>query len=150
MREPQTHRYLLIVQVHFVLSCVNMRQFSKICNGWRKVQLCGKFAYSSTWKIFQNGCEWSACFHREFFGKVETVKLFVNIRLHRSVSNLEDKQNVHRRTRRGSAGRPPPRAWKISGQTLFSGQAQVAQKSWMIKNFQYSVYSLGGDPCNLS
>jgi len=29
------------------------------------------------------------------------------------------------------AGRPPPRAWKISGQSLFSGQAQVAQKSWM-------------------
>jgi len=24
--------------------------------------------------------------------------------------------------------------WKISGQTLFSGQAQVAQKSWKIKN----------------
>jgi len=25
-----------------------------------------------------------------------------------------------------------------SGQTLFSGQAKVAQKSWMIKIFQYS------------
>jgi len=28
----------------------------------------------------------------------------------------------------GRGGRPPPRAWKISG------QAQVAQKSWMTKN----------------
>ena len=27
-----------------------------------------------------------------------------------------------------------PRAWKISEQTLFSEQAQVAQKSWMVKN----------------
>jgi len=34
----------------------------------------------------------------------------------------------------GSGGRPPPQAWKISGLTLFSGQALVAQKSWMIKN----------------
>ena len=38
--------------------------------------------------------------------------------------------NGHRRTRRGA---PSPRAWKFSGQTQFSGQAQVAQKSWMIK-----------------
>jgi len=33
--------------------------------------------------------------------------------------------------RGGGAG--DHRAWKISGQTLFSGQAQVAQKSWIIK-----------------
>jgi len=32
----------------------------------------------------------------------------------------------------------PPRLWKISGDTPFQGQAQVAQKSWMIKN-TYSV-----------
>jgi len=31
-----------------------------------------------------------------------------------------------------------PRARKVPGQTLFSGQAQVAQKSWMIKN-TYSI-----------
>jgi len=61
--------------------------------------------------------------------------------------------------------------WKFSGETLFSGQAQVVKNSeykryihysenfqgkrklqknreqW--KNFQYSVHSLGGDPCNL-
>ena len=29
---------------------------------------------------------------------------------------------------------PPPPSWKISEQTLFSGQAQVAQKYWMVKN----------------
>ena len=42
----------------------------------------------------------------------------------------------HRRTRRvvGGSVRSHPRAWKILGQTLFSGQAVVAQKSWMIKN----------------
>jgi len=40
----------------------------------------------------------------------------------------------HRRTRRGVGGRPPSLLWNISGQTLFSGQAQVDQKSWMIKN----------------
>ena len=41
---------------------------------------------------------------------------------------------MHRRTRRviGEGGRPL--AWKISGQTLFSGQAQVAQKSRMVQN----------------
>jgi len=32
-------------------------------------------------------------------------------------------------------------AWKISGQTLFSGQANVAQKSWIIKTYiQYSEF----------
>ena len=34
--------------------------------------------------------------------------------------------HMHRRTRRGAED---PSAWKISGQTLFSGQAQVARKS---------------------
>ena len=46
MREPQT--YLMTVQVHFRLSCVNMRHFSKTCNSWQEVHLCGKFVYSST------------------------------------------------------------------------------------------------------
>jgi len=64
-REPQT--YLLIVQIHFRLSCVNMRHFSKICNAWQKVHLCGKSVYSSTCKRFQNRCEWSACFHGAFY-----------------------------------------------------------------------------------
>jgi len=36
------------------------------------------------------------------------------------------------RTRRRGDGRP--HGLKYSGQTLFSGQAQVAQKSWKIKN----------------
>ena len=34
----------------------------------------------------------------------------------------------------GSWGAAAPLSWIISGQTLFSGQAQDAQKSWMIKN----------------
>jgi len=38
----------------------------------------------------------------------------------------------------GAVGAAAPTAWKISGQALFSGQAQVAQKSWMTKIFQYS------------
>jgi len=66
MGEPQT--YLLIVQVHFRLSCVNMYQFRKIFKGWQKVHHCGKFVglYSSIWKRFQNRCKWSACFHWAF------------------------------------------------------------------------------------
>ena len=36
--------------------------------------------------------------------------------------------------RRGGAAAPPSPGLKISGQTLFSGQAQVAQKSWKINN----------------
>jgi len=47
---------------------------------------------------------------------------------------------THRRTRREFALKffmPSPPAWKISGQTLFSGQAQVAQKSWMIKIYTH-------------
>ena len=35
-------------------------------------------------------------------------------------------------------GAAAPSGLKISGQTLFSGQAQVAQKSWKLKIFQYS------------
>jgi len=44
----------------------------------------------------------------------------------------------------------------FQGKLCFSWQAQVAKKSWIIKNIGYSiqciqctVYSLGGDPCNL-
>jgi len=33
----------------------------------------------------------------------------------------------------GLGGRPPPQAWKFSGQICFSGQQQVPQKSWIIK-----------------
>ena len=36
-------------------------------------------------------------------------------------------------------GRPPPRVWNISGLALFSGQALVAQKSWMIKKYFNTV-----------
>jgi len=40
--------------------------------------------------------------------------------------------------------------WKFSGQLcFFSGQAQVAQKSWTVKKFSIQCNSLGGDPCNL-
>jgi len=36
---------------------------------------------------------------------------------------------------------------KIQGNSVFSGQALVAQKSRTVKNFQYSLYiHLGGDP----
>jgi len=58
MREPQTQ--LLAVQVHFRLSCVEftmittfMRQFSKSCNGWEKVQLCGKLDIAPLEKDFK-------------------------------------------------------------------------------------------------
>jgi len=30
------------------------------------LHLCGTHIYSSTWKRFQNLCEWSACFHGAF------------------------------------------------------------------------------------
>jgi len=51
---------------------------------------------------------------------------------------IEFKQSKNKLTSRPVAyeaggGRPPP-GLKNSGQTLFSGQAQVAQKSWKIKN----------------
>jgi len=38
-------------------------------------------------------------------------------------------------------GAAAPQAWKSSGQTLFSRQAQVAQNPERWKNFQYSVYA---------
>ena len=41
----------------------------------------------------------------------------------------------------GEGGRPP--GLKNSGQTLFSGQAQLAQKSWMIKNISIQGKILG-------
>jgi len=42
-------------------------------------------------------------------------------------------------------------AVKIFRVTLFfSGQAQVAQKSWTVKKFSIQCNSLGGYPCNLS
>jgi len=46
----------------------------------------------------------------------------------------------------GRGGRPPPLSWKISGQTLFSGQMQVAQKSWMIKNISIQ-WKISGPLC---
>jgi len=52
----------------------------------------------------------------------------------------------HRRTRRGVGGADDPRAWKNSGQTLFSGQAQVAQKSWVIKNISIQ-WKIPGQLC---
>ena len=93
MREPQT--YLVIIQVHFRLSCAIMRQFSKICNGRQKVHHCGKFVYSSTWERFQvrknihvNGAR---AFMGHFLCSVETIGLqrFVNIRLHWYVRYLK-------------------------------------------------------------
>ena len=41
---------------------------------------------------------------------------------------------MHRRTRRGVGGETTLPAWKFSEQTLFSGQGQLAQKSWMMTN----------------
>ena len=41
---------------------------------------------------------------------------------------------------------PPPRVWKISRQTLFSGQAQVAQQSWIIKNISIQ-WKIPGQLC---
>ena len=47
----------------------------------------------------------------------------------------------------GSGGRlPTPRAWKFSGQTLFSGQAQFAQKSRMIKDISIQ-WKIPGQLC---
>jgi len=38
----------------------------------------------------------------------------------------------------------------FQGNSVFSGQAQVAQKSRTVKKFSIQfIYSLGGDPCNL-
>jgi len=31
-----------------------------------KLHVCSKLVYCSTWKRFQNRCEWSACFHGAF------------------------------------------------------------------------------------
>ena len=39
----------------------------------------------------------------------------------------------HKPTRWGAGEVGVSPAWKISGETLFSGQVQVDQKSWMIK-----------------
>jgi len=52
--------------------------------------------------------------------------------------------DVHKRTRRG--GGRTPRVWKILGQLWFSGQALVAQKSWIKKN-TYSVQWIQGTLC---
>jgi len=46
----------------------------------------------------------------------------------------------------GSGGAAAPQSWKFSGQTLISGQAQVAQKTWMIKNI-YSIQWIQGKLC---
>ena len=51
----------------------------------------------------------------------------------------------HRRTRRGSGGAAARPAWNISGQTMFSGQAQPAEKSWMMKNI--SIQWIQGTLC---
>jgi len=72
--------------------------------------------------------------------------LFLSLGNKRIISAWINIAESHRRWRRGVGGRPPPRAWKISGQTLFSGQAQVAQKSWMIKNV-YSIQWIQGTLC---
>ena len=39
----------------------------------------------------------------------------------------------------GSGGAASPPVWKLSGETLFSGQALVAQNSWMIKNISIQL-----------
>jgi len=52
----------------------------------------------------------------------------------------------HRRTRRGTVELLPPLAWKFSGQTMFWGQAEVVQKSWIIKNI-YSIQWIQGTLC---
>ena len=41
---------------------------------------------------------------------------------------------MHIGVRGWGSGGGPPWVWKISGQTLFSGQALVDKKSWIIKN----------------
>ena len=85
MREPQT--YLLIVQVHFRHICVNMRQFSKICNGkYTFVANSYTVPFEKDFKIDANGAR---AFMGHFLCGVETVKRFVNILLHCNVSNLK-------------------------------------------------------------
>jgi len=46
-------------------------------------------AYSSTWKRFQNRCEWSTCFHGKFSLWCRNRKGFVNVHLHCNVSNIK-------------------------------------------------------------
>jgi len=57
-----------LICVEFTMITTFMRQFSKSCNRWLEVPILWqtRIAYSSTWKRFQNRCEWSACFHGEF------------------------------------------------------------------------------------
>ena len=62
-----------------------------------------------------------------------TTPIFSSYQRLNSFTGTRTKPHIcaHRRTRRGGAA--APRAWKISRQTLFSGQPQVPQKSWIIK-----------------
>ena len=89
MREPQT--CLLIVQVHFRLSCVNMRQFSKICKDDRKYTfVANSYTYTAPLeKDFEIDANRARAFTGHCLCGVETVKRFVNIRLHCNVSNLK-------------------------------------------------------------
>jgi len=96
MKEPQT--YLLIVQVHFTLICVRftvittlMRQFSKSCNRWQKVHLCGKLVRPTAplEKDSKTDANGARAFMGNFLCGVETGKRFVNFRLLCKVSNLK-------------------------------------------------------------
>ena len=54
-----------------------------------------------------------------------------------AAAKTTNKKSSHRRTRRGGRA-APPWAWKISGQTLFSGEAQVVKNPECKKYIQYS------------
>jgi len=121
MREPQT--YLLIVQVHFRLICVNMRQFSKRCNGWQKVHLCGKLVYSFTWKRFHNRCD---CFHGAFSLWSRNSKAFYEypFALQRQQPKKISKRSTFHHSWKNFCGRP----WLISPlqQALTYGQVRLS------------------------
>jgi len=74
----------------------------------------------------------STCYIRQLFTKAETSRSKATSRCV-DLSFFSNHEN-HRRTRRGSGETAAPLAWKISGETLFSGQAQFAQKFRMTKD----------------
>jgi len=113
MRQPQT--YFLIVQVHFRLICVNMRQFSKIATDDRKYTFAANSYTAALEKAFKIDANGARAFMGHFLCGVETIKRFVKIRLHCNVSKMK----------------------KISKMsTLHSPWKNFCGRSWLLSPFQ--------------
>jgi len=137
----------------FQLSCQPWGdQFLKMCNA---VMFCVIWtcSYSErlSWKataellmmMFSSVVHWWP----SFCSKSERVKLVFycmsfNVPVWVCFTATLKCNHTNRGTRREVAAHP---TWKISGQALFSGQAQVAQKSWMIKNISIQ-WKIQGNP----